>query len=149
MRYCFVRLCVIKCGKFSRTQHTDILWIRIRLREESIGSFFRKEYMLISMSEDTHLYTWGGKASGLYYEGAQFKSPIISPNSLVENFFVNFPLFFFFGLQMSGRVFASHYFCFLSTGSRLVAITQSFNGARSGFIHTAVTSAANPELLIR
>jgi hypothetical protein len=51
---------------------------------------------IISTYENTRRYIWGDEVSGLYYEGAQFESLVISPDILVEIFFfVNFLLVFF------------------------------------------------------
>ena len=50
----------------------------IRVLEESAGNIFCKEAMLISTHEDTCRYIWSGKASGLYYEDAQFESMLTS-----------------------------------------------------------------------
>jgi len=49
-----------------------------RSLEESFGTFFSKEDMLISTHEDTRRYIWRGNASGLYYEGTQFESMLTS-----------------------------------------------------------------------
>ena len=86
------------------------------------------------MYEDTRRYIWGGNASGLYYEGVQFESLIVSPDILVENFSRVSCVFSAWKCQeVYSRLATPASFHFSSDST--LTITQSFNGTQSVLSH--------------